>query len=147
MSVFCTINTRFVWHGMNIDIAKWCRSCKGCQTAKISRSNVGTCVSPFGLVRASPTFDERCNFTTPSSLTNSFIVSCVSEPLEAWICHCHLQPLTLQAANCYRNSRRVWMKMTWSRWKIKENYHVLVNQFHGIFILKRLVMGEFKMML
>ena len=31
------INTRFVWHGMNIDIAKWCRSCKGCQTAKISR--------------------------------------------------------------------------------------------------------------
>ena len=24
---------------MNIDIAKWCRSCKGCQTAKISRHN------------------------------------------------------------------------------------------------------------
>ena len=33
------INTRFVWHGMNTDIAKWCRSCKGCQTAKISRHN------------------------------------------------------------------------------------------------------------
>ena len=33
------INTRFVWHGMNIDIAKWCHSCKGCQTAKISRHN------------------------------------------------------------------------------------------------------------
>ena len=33
------INTRFAWHGMNIDIAKWCRSCKGCQTAKISRHN------------------------------------------------------------------------------------------------------------
>ena len=33
------INTRFVWHRMNIDIAKWCRSCKGCQTAKISRHN------------------------------------------------------------------------------------------------------------
>ena len=33
------INTRLVWHGMNIDIAKWCRSCKGCQTAKISRHN------------------------------------------------------------------------------------------------------------
>ena len=33
------IYTRFVWHGMNIDIAKWCRSCKGCQTAKISRHN------------------------------------------------------------------------------------------------------------
>ena len=24
------INGRFVWHGMNIDIANWCRSCKGC---------------------------------------------------------------------------------------------------------------------
>ena len=33
------INTRFVLHGMNIDIAKWCRSCKGCQTAKLSRHN------------------------------------------------------------------------------------------------------------
>ena len=33
------INTRFVWHGMKIDIAKWCRSCNGCQTAKISRHN------------------------------------------------------------------------------------------------------------
>ena len=33
------INTRFVWQGMNIDIARWCRSCKGCQTAKISRHN------------------------------------------------------------------------------------------------------------
>ena len=33
------INTRFVWHGMNTDIAKWCRSCKGCQTVKVSRHN------------------------------------------------------------------------------------------------------------
>ena len=33
------INTRFVWHGMNIDIAIGCCSCKGCQTAKISRHN------------------------------------------------------------------------------------------------------------
>ena len=33
------INTRFVWHGMNIDIARWCRTCKGCQTAKASRHN------------------------------------------------------------------------------------------------------------
>ena len=24
---------------MNIDIARWCRSCKGCQTAKVSRHN------------------------------------------------------------------------------------------------------------
>ena len=31
------INTRFVWHGMNIVIARWCRTCKGCQTAKVSR--------------------------------------------------------------------------------------------------------------
>ena len=28
------------------------------------------------------------------------------------------------------------MKMTWSGWKIKENYHVLVKQFHGIFYSK-----------
>ena len=33
------INTRFVWHGMNIDIAKCCHSCKGSQTAKISHHN------------------------------------------------------------------------------------------------------------
>ena len=33
------INTRFVWHGINIDIARWCRTCKGCQTAKVSRHN------------------------------------------------------------------------------------------------------------
>ena len=33
------INTRFVWHGMNLDVAKWWGSCKGCQTAKISRHN------------------------------------------------------------------------------------------------------------
>ena len=33
------INTRFVWHGMNIDIARWCRSCKSCQTAEVSRHN------------------------------------------------------------------------------------------------------------
>ena len=24
---------------MNIDIARWCRTCKGCQTAKVSRHN------------------------------------------------------------------------------------------------------------
>ena len=29
------INSRFVWHQMNIDIANWCRSC----TAKVSRHN------------------------------------------------------------------------------------------------------------
>ena len=33
------INTRFVRHGMHIDIARWCRTCKGCQTAKVSRHN------------------------------------------------------------------------------------------------------------
>ena len=33
------INTRFVWHGMNIAIARWCRTIKGCQTAKVSRHN------------------------------------------------------------------------------------------------------------
>ena len=33
------INTRYVWQGMNINIVKWCQSCKGCQTAKISCHN------------------------------------------------------------------------------------------------------------
>ena len=33
------INSRFVWHQMNIGIANWCRSCTGCQTAKVSRHN------------------------------------------------------------------------------------------------------------
>ena len=33
------INDRFVWHGMNIDIANWCRSCKGCQKEKVARHN------------------------------------------------------------------------------------------------------------
>ena len=33
------INTRFFWHSMNIYVANWCRFCKGCQTAKISRHN------------------------------------------------------------------------------------------------------------
>ena len=33
------INTRFVWHGMNIDVANWCRSCKSWQTSKISCHN------------------------------------------------------------------------------------------------------------
>ena len=33
------INSRFVWRGMNIDIAIWCRSCTGFQTAKVSRHN------------------------------------------------------------------------------------------------------------
>ena len=27
------VYTRFAWHGMNIDVANWCRSRKGCQTA------------------------------------------------------------------------------------------------------------------
>ena len=33
------INSRFVWHGMNIDIVNCCRSYTGCQIAKISRHN------------------------------------------------------------------------------------------------------------
>ena len=33
------INTRFIWQGMNKDVAQWCRTCKGCQTAKVSRHN------------------------------------------------------------------------------------------------------------
>ena len=41
--IWCDVSTGhnwpYIWHGMNIDIAKWCRSCKGCQTAKVSRHN------------------------------------------------------------------------------------------------------------
>ena len=33
------INSRFVWHQINIDIANWSRSCTGCQTAKVPRHN------------------------------------------------------------------------------------------------------------
>ena len=33
------INSCFVWHRMNTDIAKWCRYCTGCQAAKVSRHN------------------------------------------------------------------------------------------------------------
>ena len=33
------INSRFVWHKMNSDIANWCRYCTGCQAAKVSRHN------------------------------------------------------------------------------------------------------------
>ena len=29
------MNSRFVWHQMNIDIPNWCRSCTGCQTARV----------------------------------------------------------------------------------------------------------------
>ena len=31
------INSRLVWHGMNIDVANCCCSCKGCHTAKVAR--------------------------------------------------------------------------------------------------------------
>ena len=33
------ISLTFFWHQMNIDIANCCRSCTGCQTAKVSRHN------------------------------------------------------------------------------------------------------------
>ena len=33
------INSRFVSHKMNTDIANWCRYCTGCQAAKVSRHN------------------------------------------------------------------------------------------------------------
>ena len=37
-----------------------------------------------------------------------------------------------------------WMKMIWSRWKSKENCHVLVNQFHWNFRSKTLSCGKIK---
>ena len=33
------INSSFARHQMNIDIANWCRSCTGCQTAEVSHHN------------------------------------------------------------------------------------------------------------
>ena len=53
----------------------------------------------------------------------------MAEPFQPWLYHCHLHPL--QAANCCRNSRLVVDKMIQCGLKINENYHVLVNQFHG----------------
>ena len=71
------INTRFVWHGMNIDIAKWCRSCKDCQTAKISRH-----IEPVFGKFAEPTerFDHvHINIVGPLPYANSFryLLTCV----------------------------------------------------------------------
>ena len=40
------INTRFVWHGMNIDIAKWCRCCKGCQIFRHNQPVFGKFTEP-----------------------------------------------------------------------------------------------------
>ena len=53
---------------------------------------------------------------------------------------CHLHPL--QAANCCRNSRLVVEEYDLKWVKIKENYYVLVNQFHGNFNKKTLVVGK-----
>ena len=64
------INTRFVWHGMNIDIAKWCRSCKGCQTAKVSRHNTPI----FGkFIEPTERFDHvHINIVGPLPYANGF---------------------------------------------------------------------------
>ena len=56
------INTRFVWHGMNIDIARWCHTCKGCQTAKVSRHNTpATITTDRGAQFESKLWDSLCN--------------------------------------------------------------------------------------
>ena len=31
------ISTRYVWHGLASDITSWCRDCKHCQKAKVTR--------------------------------------------------------------------------------------------------------------
>ena len=59
-----------------------------------------------------------------------------SYPFQAWIYHCYLHPP--QAANCCRNSRLVVDEDDLTGWKIKENCHVLVNQFRGNFCSKTL---------
>ena len=77
-----------------------------------------------------------CLTLTLSSLNLSLICPFrVNYPFQAWIYYCHLHPL--QAANCCRNSRLVEDEDDiWSGLKIKENCHVLLNQFHGNFCSK-----------
>ena len=60
-------------------------------------------------------------------------------PFQAWIYYGHLHPL--QAANCGRNSRLV-DEDDLNRWNIKENWHVLLKQFHGNFPSKSLSCGK-----
>ena len=71
------INTRFVWHVMNIDIAIWCRSCKGCQTAKVSRHNTPV----FGkFTEPTERFDHvHIDIVGPLPYTNGFryLLTCV----------------------------------------------------------------------
>ena len=71
------INTRFVWHGKNIDIARWCRSCKGCQTAKVSRHNTPV----FGkFTEPTERFDHvHIDIVGPLPYTNGFryLLTCV----------------------------------------------------------------------
>ena len=77
------INSRFVWHGMNIDIANWCRSCTGCQTAKVSRHNkpvFGKFDEPTGR------FDHvHVHLVGPLPYSDGFkyLLTCV-DPLTRW---------------------------------------------------------------
>ena len=67
-----------------------------------------------------------------------------------WSRTCHFKCINpfnlhpLQAANCCRNSRLVVDGDDLMCFKIKENYHVLVNQFHGNFRSKTLCCRKIK---
>ena len=71
------INSRFVWHQMNSDIANWCRYCTGCQTAKVSRHNRPV----FGkFEELTERFDHvHVDLVEPSPYSNSFkyLLTCV----------------------------------------------------------------------
>ena len=62
---------------MNIDIARWCRSCKGCQTAKVSRHNTPV----FGkFTEPTERFDHvHIDIVGPLPYANSFryLLTCV----------------------------------------------------------------------
>ena len=69
-----------------------------------------------------------------SLLIQATWIDFVNMIFSADVTHLHLHPL--QAANCCRNSRLVVDEDDLKCVKIKENYHVLVNQFHGNFHAK-----------
>ena len=71
----------------------------------------------------------------------AFIIIIILTLSSLTLCY-HLHPL--QAANCCRNSRLVVDEDDLLWFKIKENCHELVNQFHGNFRSKILCFGKIR---
>ena len=76
-------------------------------------------------------FHGNCHYKTPScrKIRSVFRDEKKALTLSSLTLHCHLHPV--QAANCCRNYRLVVDENDLMGVKNKENYHVLVNQFHG----------------